>query len=201
MLSFCLEGESGLSGEGSDQQEDAGSQPSHIEDAQLQIYTLMHRDSYPRFLNSLSSDHWCRGVTLLVWVIDPRLPPLSFSHSHHPISPHSLHFSPLLNHSRRKYSFILYSCRHGWIKFFFFAYSIFPCHFWGNPSFFSVSPEHAQTETGRHRVENAVFESYFSPLTIIPSVCGSSSINYWFSQPSFFFFTQTCFATFISWRL
>ncbi|KAL0158575.1 hypothetical protein M9458_046651, partial [Cirrhinus mrigala] len=26
--------------------------PHIFEDAQLQIYTLMHRDSYPRFLNS-----------------------------------------------------------------------------------------------------------------------------------------------------
>lgn len=26
--------------------------PLTFEDAQLQIYTLMHRDSYPRFLNS-----------------------------------------------------------------------------------------------------------------------------------------------------
>ena len=26
--------------------------PNTFDDAQLQIYTLMHRDSYPRFLNS-----------------------------------------------------------------------------------------------------------------------------------------------------
>ncbi len=159
--------------------------------------TPTHDSSTP-----LSSDHWCRGGHA------PRL-------SHRPPTPSSFflslsppNFSPFpsisLHCSTTRGESTPLSCTPVvmvGLNFFFLLIPFSPVIFEGIPHFFSVSPEHAQTETGRHRVENAVFESYFSPLTIIPSVCGSSSINYWFSQPSFFFFTQTCFATFISWRL
>jgi regulator of G-protein signaling len=35
--------------------------PHTFDEAQLQIYTLMHRDSYPRFLNSPTYKKLCQG--------------------------------------------------------------------------------------------------------------------------------------------
>ncbi len=192
MLSFCLEGESGFSGEGSDQQEDAGSHPSHIwgcTAADLHPHAQRLLPTIPQLLCLQITG--AGGVTLLIWVIDPRLPPLSFSHSRHPISPQLASIAQLLE---EKVLFFL--CRHSWITFFFFLLTPFSSFiFEGITHCFSVSPEPPQTGTGRHRIENSVF---IPPLTVIPSICGSRSINYWFSQPSFF--TQTCFATFISWH-
>ena len=39
--------------------------PYTFDEAQLQIYTLMHRDSYPRFLNSPIYKKLCAGDTKL----------------------------------------------------------------------------------------------------------------------------------------
>ncbi len=157
MLFFCLEGESGFSGEGSDQQEDAGSHPSHIwgcTAADLHPHAQRLLSTIPQLLCLQITG--AGGVTLLVWVIDPRLPPLSFSHSHHPISPH---LPPLHNYSRRKYSF--FCCGHDWITLFFiFLLTPFSSFiFEGITHCFSVSPEPPQTGTGRHRFENAFFIS------------------------------------------
>lgn len=145
------------------------------------IETRTHDSSTPP-----STDHWCRGGHA------PRLShrtptPSSFSHSRHPISPH---FSPshsLHNHSRRKYSFFVSSR---------LDYCFCFCLVHVPPSFLReslISSEPAQTETGRHRVENAVF---ICPILFFALVPASTTDFH-----SHFFFTQTCFATCISWRL
>jgi len=156
MLSFCLEGESGLSREGSDQQEVTGSHPSHIwgcTAADLHPHAQRLLPTIPQLLCLQITG--AGGVALLVWVIDPHLF-LSFSPSH--LSPScSLH-----NHSRRKYSF--FSCHHSRIVIFVFCSVHVPLSFLRESH---ISSEPAQTETGRHRVENAVF--IFPILYFLPS--------------------------------
>ncbi len=156
MLFFCLEGESGFSGEGSDQQEDAGSHPSHIwgcTAADLHPHAQRLLPTIPQLLCLQITG--AGGVTLLVWVIDPRLPPLSFS-----LSPPN--FSPFASIAQLLEEKVLFFCvvTIGLLFFFFFLLTPFSSFiFEGITHCFSVSPEPPQTGTGRHRFENAVFIS------------------------------------------
>lgn len=133
MLSFCIEGESGLSREGSDQQEDAGSHPSHIwgcTAADLHSHAQRLLPTIPQLLCLQITG--AGGVTLLVWVIDPRPTPLSLILSiwFLPISLHLTHCTTTRGESTP------FLCRHDWIIIFVLLSPCSSLIFEGIPHFF-----------------------------------------------------------------